>query len=176
MGGEDLRWDEVREYFNPDTMGALPDLYVPNAVVEDWQVILDLVRTRGWQWQYTRGDEALPLPTATEIFERPADAETVSLKVWPSPGTHAIFRFMSETEIDFDVDLRELQDQEGVDTLCALLHAIGEELGKPVLMTSEGGSPEHPVLGFEPTLGKVVVFADPTPAASPRRADDRSQS
>ena len=175
MGGvEDLLWDEVRQYFNPDTMGALPDLYVPNAAVEDWQVILDLVATRGWQWQYTQGSDALPLPTAAETFARPADAETVSLRVWPSPGMLAIFRFMSENEIDFDVDLRELQGQGGVDTLCALLRAIGAGLGKPVLMTSEGGGSEHPVLGFDPALGKVVLFADPTPAG-PRRADGRSQ-
>jgi hypothetical protein len=64
--------------------------------------------------------------------------------------------------------------KDSVDTLCALLRTIGAGLGKPVLMTSEGGSAEHPVLGFDPALGKVILFADSTPAG-PRRADDRSQ-
>ena len=67
---------------------------------------------------------------------------------------------MSETEIDFDVDLRELQGQEGVDTLCDFLRAIGSELGKPVLMTPEGGSQGHPILGFDPVVNKVVLFTD----------------
>lgn len=65
----------------------------------------------------------------------PPEAETVSLLVRPAPGVLAIFRLMSETEIDFD--LRELQGQEGVGTLCDFLRAIGSELGKPVLMTSK---------------------------------------
>ncbi|NRQ34512.1 hypothetical protein HII36_22060 [Nonomuraea sp. NN258] len=158
----DLRWDEVRDFFDPDFMGALPDLFVPDATVEDWQTVLDLVRTRGWQWQYSQGDTILPLPTAAEVLARSPDADTVSLRVWPAPGVLAIFLLMSDTEIDFDVDLRELQGQEGVDILCDFLRAIGSELGKPVLMTPEGGSLD-PVLGFDPVVGKVVLLGDPAP-------------
>jgi hypothetical protein len=47
---------------------------------------------------------------------------------------------MSADEIDFDVDLRELQGQAGVDVLCGFLTEIGRELGKPVVVTSEAGS------------------------------------
>jgi hypothetical protein len=79
------------------------------------------------------------------------------------PSGRSELRFMSETQVDFDVDLRELQGQEGADTLCGLLHAIGGKLGKPALMTSEGGSQEHPVLGFDPALNKVILFTDPAP-------------
>jgi hypothetical protein len=74
----------------------------------------------------------------------------------------AIFRLMSETEISFDVDLRELQGQEGADTLCAFPRAIGSRLGKPVLMTPEGGSPERPVLGYDPTLNEITLHTEPT--------------
>ena len=49
------------------------------------------------------------------------------------------------------------------DTLCGFLRAIGGKLGKPVLMTAEGGHREHPVLSFDPVLNKVVVFPDPAP-------------
>ncbi|MES9602972.1 MULTISPECIES: hypothetical protein [Actinomadura] len=45
---------------------------------------------------------------------------------------------MSAEEIDFDVDLRELRGQAGVDVLCRFLTAVGRRLGKPVVMTSEG--------------------------------------
>ena len=31
----DLRWDQVRVFFDPDLMGALPDLFVPGATVQD---------------------------------------------------------------------------------------------------------------------------------------------
>lgn len=56
---------------------------------------------------------------------------------------------------------RELQGQDGVDTLCAFLADVGRALGKPVLMRSEGDSQDHPVLGFDPALDRVVLLADP---------------
>ncbi|MET9646213.1 hypothetical protein [Streptomyces syringium] len=34
-------------FFDPDLMGALPDVRIPDASVEDWQAALDLV-TAGW--------------------------------------------------------------------------------------------------------------------------------
>ena len=65
---------------------------------------------------------------------------------------------MSADEADFDVDLRKLQGQAGVDVLCGLLAEIGRELAKPVVMAWEGGSPAHPVLGYD----RVVALADPS--------------
>jgi hypothetical protein len=158
----DLRWEEVRNFFDPDLMGALPDVVVPDASPEDWQAVFDLIVARGWQWEFLQGETALPLPTAADALARPAGAETVALRVWPAPGVLAIFRFMSDNEIDFDVDLRELRGQEGVDALCAFLGEIGRELNKPVLLTSEGGSQAHPVLGFDLELNRVVLLADPS--------------
>ncbi|ASO21533.1 hypothetical protein FHR81_003176 [Actinoalloteichus hoggarensis] len=157
----DLLWDEFRDFFDPDLMGSLPDIVVPGASVEDWQALFDLIQARGWQWQYSEGGTALPLPLAADVLARLADSETAELRVWPVPGVLAIFRIMSPDDIDFDVDLRELQGQEGVDVLCGFLAEIGRELGKPLIMTSEGGSRLHPVLGFDPVLDRVVALADP---------------
>ena len=152
----DLRWDEVRELFDPDLMGALPDLFVPDATVQDWQAVMDLATASDWRCRFEIAGIAHPMPAAARVFSRPAGAETPELRVWPVPGVLAIFRLMSKTEISFDVDLRELQGQEGVDTLCAFIQAIGSRLGKPVLMTPEGQSQE-PVLGYDPTLNKVTL-------------------
>lgn len=157
----DLHWDEVKNFFDPGLMGALPDVFVPDASAEDWQAVFDLVKMRGWQWEFRLGDASSPLPLATEAFARPADAESAALKVWPIPEVLVIFRLIVADEIDFDIDLRELQGQAGVDILCGLLTEIGRELEKPVLMTSEGGDVAHPVLGFDPVLDRVVLLADP---------------
>jgi hypothetical protein len=157
----DLDWLVVRSFFDPAPMGALPDVFVPDASTEDWQVVFDLVEARGWQWELTQGGRTLPLPSAAAVFARAPGSELMELKVRPNPGVLVIFRFMSAREIDFDVDLRELQGQVGVDTLCCFLGEIGRELGKPVLMTPEGGSQDHPVLGFDPALDRVVLLADP---------------
>ncbi|MFD7103493.1 hypothetical protein [Streptomyces celluloflavus] len=156
----DLLWDEVRNFFNPDLMGALPDVCVPDASVAGWEAVFDLIRSSEWTWEYSQSGVAGPLPSAAEVLSRPADADTADLRVWPVPDVLAIFRPMSADEIDFDVDLHELQGQAGVDTLCDFLRAIGRRLGKPVVMTGEGDY-GNPVLGFDPTADRVVLLADP---------------
>ncbi|MFG2374420.1 hypothetical protein ACGFY9_23425 [Streptomyces sp. NPDC048504] len=156
----DLLWDDVRDFFDPELMGALPDVCVAGASVEDWQVVFDLVRSSGWTWEYSVGGVAGSLPSAAEVLSRPADAETVDLQVWPVPDVLVIFRPMSGDEIDFDFDLHELQGQAGVDVLCDFLCTIGRRLGKPVAMTAEGDY-GNPVLGFDPVIDRVVLLADP---------------
>ncbi|GHF10808.1 hypothetical protein GCM10014715_78070 [Streptomyces spiralis] len=156
----DLLWDDVRNFFDPDLMGALPDVSVAGTSVEDWQAVFDLVRSSGWAWEYSEGSVAGALRPAVEVLTRPADAETVDLRVWPVPGVLAIFRPMVAEEIDFDVDLRELQGQEGVDVLCRFLAVVGRRLGKPVVMTAEGDY-ENPVFRFDPAADRVVLMAGP---------------
>ncbi|WP_411105111.1 hypothetical protein [Streptomyces sp. cmx-4-9] len=156
----DLLWDDVRCFFNPDLMGSLPDLRVPNASVEDWQAVLDLVEARGWKCQYSEGETVLPVPRAESVLSRPADAECADLRVWPTADVLAIFRFHHDEAIDFDVDLRELQGQERLDVFCGFLREIGRRLGKPVLMDPEGDY-GHPVLGFEVVADRVVLLAEP---------------
>lgn len=157
----DLLWDDVRGFFDPDLMGALPDVLVPGASVDDWQAVLDLVDVSGWKCQYSEGDSVLPVPRAEAVLSRQADAECPQLRVWLAPEVLVIFRFYSADEIDFDVDLRELQGQERLDLFCGFLTGIGRRLGKPVLMDAEGGDGSHPVLGFEVGSDRVVLLAEP---------------
>ncbi|MDO0933324.1 hypothetical protein QQY66_17105 [Streptomyces sp. DG2A-72] len=156
----DLLWDDVAYFFDPDLMGSLPDVRVPEASVEDWQALLDLVGERGWQFQYSEGETVLPVPRADAALSGPAGAELPELRVWLSAEVLAIFRFHSAEEIDFDVDLRELQGQERLDTFCRFLRDIGQRLGKPVLMDPEGDH-GHPVLGFDVEADRVVLLAEP---------------
>lgn len=159
-GVADLLWDDVSCFFDPDLMGSLPDLRVPDASVEDWQAVLDLVVARGWRCQYSEGETVLPVPRAASVLSRPADAECPYLRVWLALDALAIFRFLDDEVIDFDVDLRELQGQERLDVFCGFLREIGRHLGKPVLMDPQGGH-ERPVLGFDVETDRVVLLADP---------------
>lgn len=45
----DLLWDEVAYFFDAEEMGPLPDVRVPDASVEDWQGVLDVVGASGWK-------------------------------------------------------------------------------------------------------------------------------
>lgn len=142
-----MLWDDVKCFFDLDLVGSLPDARVPNASVEDWQAVLDLVAEKGWKCQYSEGEGVLPVPRAEAVLSRAADAECPELRVWPTADVLAIFRFHAGDEVDFDVDLRELQGQD-------------RRLGKPVLMDPEGEY-GHPVLGFDVEADRVVLLADP---------------
>ncbi|MBO4258697.1 hypothetical protein [Streptomyces griseorubiginosus] len=157
----DLLWDDVRWFFDPKVMGSLPDVWVPNASERDWQAVLDLMVEQGWTFQYSEGSTALPLPPAEVVLSRPADAEQPHLEIRPVQDMLAIFRFYAAEEIDFDVDLREIQGQEPLDALCGFLAAIGRRLGKPVLMDAEGGDGSRPVLGFDVEADRVVMLVEP---------------
>ncbi|MCP9956867.1 hypothetical protein [Streptomyces sudanensis] len=155
----DLLWDDVKSFFASELMGSLPDVRVPDTSAEDWQAVLDLVRSQGWSCEYSEDGAVLRLPRATEMLARGEGAGVV-LKVWPVPEFLAIFRPYEAGSIDFDVDLRELQGQHGVDVLCRLLRVIGRRLGKPVLLSPES-DPLHPVLGFGVEVDRVVLLGDP---------------
>jgi hypothetical protein len=156
-----LRWEEVAEFFDPELMGTLPDAVVPDTSVGDWQAVLDLVIERGWPHQYSEGGRVRAVPNAATILARPLHAECPELRVWPTTGFLAIFRFASPEAIDFDVDLRELQGQQRLNLFFEFLTAIGQKVNKPVLLDAEGGDGSHPVLGYEVKRNQVVVFADP---------------
>jgi hypothetical protein len=152
-----LLWDDVKDLFDPDRMGSLPDLWVPDTSVHDWQSLFELVVERGWGHRYTDDGAVVPLPPARTALSRSGWSEP---RVWPRDGVLATFRLYAPDEIDFDVDLRELQGQERLDILCHFITAIGRCLGKPVLMEPEN-SRGHPVLGFDVRADRVVRLAEP---------------
>ncbi|MFF0087758.1 hypothetical protein ACFYR1_50360 [Streptomyces canus] len=155
----DLLWDDVKNFFDIDLMGSLPDVSVAGTSIDDWQAVLDLVRSRGWACEYSEDGAVLRLPRAGVMLARGVEA-SVMLRVWPVPGVLAIFRPYEAGSIDFDVDLRELQGQVQLNALCGFLGAIGRRLSKPVLFAPETDS-GHPVLGFDVDADRVVLLADP---------------
>ncbi|WP_020542439.1 hypothetical protein [Nonomuraea coxensis] len=158
----ELVWDEVKGFFDPDLMGTLPDVWVTDTSFEDWQMLFDLVEAHGWRSEYREGDVVMPLPRAEQVLSLPVDAESPTLRVWPVPDVLAIFWFLSDDAIEFDVDLRELQGQERLDILCEFITTIGRRLRKPVVMSPEGDWDRNsPVLGFDVEADRVVLLAQP---------------
>lgn len=155
-GVSDLLWDDVREWFDPDANGVLPNVTVPGTDVADWQAVLDLVRSKGWAYEYSEDGLVGRVPTAEVMIRRSAQA-SVLFKVWPVAGVQANFFPHSADEVLFDVDLRELQGQARLDALCAMLGAIGRRLAKPVRLSPEGFD-VRPVLGYQVVSDRVVLL------------------
>jgi hypothetical protein len=102
------------------------------------QVLVGLVRSKGWRYEYSVGGRAARLPGRAEDLLSHRDRLSVALRMWPAPDLLAIFWPFTADRIDVDVDLRELQGQERLDALCAFMRAVGRRVGKPVLMRPEG--------------------------------------
>jgi hypothetical protein len=158
----DLLWDDVREWFDPEANGVLPDVCVPDATLADWQAVVDLVRSRGWAYEYSEDGEVRRLSDRVEDMLSRMHHAAVLLKVWPVPEVRAFFRLWSAHQVDFDVGLRELQGQERLDVLCGFMRAIGRRLAKPVLLSPEGFE-TRPVIGYQVDVDRVVVL----PGAQP---------
>jgi hypothetical protein len=165
----DLLWGDVRNFFGPGLVGALPDVSVAGASVEDWRAVFELVRSGGWAWEYSGGGVGGRLYSAADVLARAAGAGMVGLRVWPVPGVLVIFRRGSAGGIDFDVDLRELRGQGGVVVLCVFLGAVGRRLGRPVRMAA-GGDRGNSVLGLDPAADRVVLLAVPLGVRLPAAA------
>ncbi|MER7167842.1 hypothetical protein ABT336_17450 [Micromonospora sp. NPDC000207] len=155
----DLLWEDIKVWFDPYLNGALPDIHIPATTAADWQKLLDLLQSEDWQVAYLIDDEQHPLPTTADDILGVPDKVGVQLNVRPAPGILAIFRPYEAEQIDFDVDLRELQGQHQVDLLFRFLTTIGRRLRKPVLMTPEGTGNE-PVLGYHPEVDQIVLLTD----------------
>jgi len=154
----DLAWDDVSEWFDLESNGVLPDVHVPDTTVADWQAVVDLVRSKGWAYEYAVDGRVVRVPHHVEDMLSLRHEAGVTLKVWPAPDVLAIFRPYAVEQIDFDVDLRELQGQRGLDVLCGLMRAIGRRLGKPVVMTAEGFD-AVPIIGYDADDDRVTVLA-----------------
>ncbi|WP_435851352.1 VOC family protein [Streptomyces mirabilis] len=70
----ELLWDDVAYLFDPDLMGSLPDVCVPDTSMEYWQVVLDLIGESGWKCQYSEGDAVLPVGPVSEARSGGADS------------------------------------------------------------------------------------------------------
>jgi len=155
-GVPDLLWDDVKDLLDPEVHGVLPDVRVSGATMADWQAVIDLPRSKGWAYEYEEGGRILRMPARVEdIFDRIPDLVPL-VRVWPYPDLLAILRFYTADEVTFDVDLRELQGQQQIDKLCALLRAVGRRLRKKVAMYPEGFDVQ-PDLSYLPDIDRVVL-------------------
>ena len=127
---------QLVEAFGPDT-GSLPDAEAVGSTDDDWPEVLDALRRSGWP---TSPD----LPDALDTDERP------TLAVHPLPTVQVNF-FPAWGYVAFDIDLRQLVDQQTTDAVLGVIALVGRATGKTVLLMHEGGTPESAVLTYDPS-------------------------
>ena len=78
------------------------------------------------------------------------------MHIRPAADILVNIHFLSDDEIEFDVDPRELQGQDRLDVLCSFLRIIGSKLNKPVVVTPEN-TPDRPLLTYTPSDDRVTA-------------------
>ncbi|NES26324.1 hypothetical protein GCE86_27885 [Micromonospora terminaliae] len=170
----DLRWDDVREWFDPFENGSLPDVIVPGTTLTDWETLLRLIRSEGWRCEYDFRERGLPLPASAADLFTVDKGWLQTLHVWPDPGMEWSVRPARPDVIDSDVSLFEIQGQERLDVFCGFLRTLGKTLDKRVLVYAEGDhSPAGdnsypPMMAYELADDRVVFLARPGGPAAGR--------
>lgn len=157
----EIRWGDVKEWFDPSENGSAPDVVVPDMTLADWESLFGLIRSECWPCEYDFQDQRLSLPeSAAELFVPDPEGWLRTLWVWPDPDLEWIVRPYSPDEILSDVSLYEIQGQERLDTFCDFLRTLGTALRKRVLMYSEGAYDDYPpMLAYEVDDDRVVFLA-----------------
>jgi hypothetical protein len=122
--------------FGPDT-GDLPDAEAVGSTDDDWPAVLDALARSGW-------------PTSPDVTAPLDPDEHPTLTVHPLPTVQVNF-FPTWGYVAFDIDLRELVDQQSTDAVLAVVALVGRATGKPVVLLHEGGDAGSAVLDYDPS-------------------------
>ena len=147
-----LQWEAVRTEFEFD--GSWRDIYVLGTDLTDWQRMLDSLRASAFEVAYYAGhDEAVELPaSAAEAFPRTGEHDRLLTVRFGGVGANC--HFFLETEIEWDIDPREVTGQRELDALVAFMQALATAVGKDVVLTPEN-LPQTAVLRACPSSVEV---------------------
>lgn len=129
-----LTWEQVKAEFEWD--GSLRDLYVWNTSIEDWDRLLNAVRSHSYPVEFLLGGELAALPEkVSDIFAITHDkAAFLGIDV---SGLRVHSHFFTLEEIEMDLDPRQFRGQKELDALLTFMRFMGQALNREVIMTPE---------------------------------------
>jgi hypothetical protein len=118
---------------------SLWDVYLLGTDRGDWQRLLDWLRGSGIPLSFIRGaaSEAVP-DDVIDAFALREDQDTCTLFIDPN-GIRINTHFFIESEIELDLDPRDVRNASDLTRLQVFLTCIAGLLGRPVLITPENG-------------------------------------
>ncbi len=139
--------------------GSLVDLYAFDANVAIWQRTIDAIVSSAFQWEFSVNGEAAPLVGIEELMHKRSEA---GLLLQVTVGLATInCHFFDDGELEFDIDRREMSDQESFDGVLGFMDLVSSASGLPVRMTPEN-SPTNLITSCRPAgAGDVEWFTWP---------------
>jgi len=129
-----LAWDDLKAEFAWE--GSWRDICVTNTSIADWRAALEMIRTAGFRLKFTiDGAESTPPADVLQIFGQPR--ETSFLLAAFVGGLQLNCYFFAESEIEFDLDPREVVGQAELDAVISFMRKLAGATQKCALMTPE---------------------------------------
>ena len=139
-----LKWSLQKADFERD--GSLRDIYVQNATIDDWKLVIASIQRGGYGAQLHRGGVEVALPASIESLFVPDGRPYMNFTV---AGVALDCHFFTPTEIEFSSDPQEVTEH-SLHGLLAFMINLGNVTSKPVIMTPENNS-QSPILRYEPS-------------------------
>ena len=142
-----MNWQQYEPDFQVD--GSLRDIYVQDTDMSDWQWFINLLLELRIKTEFRRGLMIEDIPNHIKNAFSGQDDETCTLSIF---FDHILIRthFFIESEIELDLDPRDVRSQQDLNNLVVLMDKIAQRLGKPVYLTPENCS-ESPIFVVHPS-------------------------
>ena len=145
-----MDWQKYKDEFAWD--GSWRDIYVLNANVVIWQRFLDFLKSSGIPYDFGGEDKAEYLDNLAMYFKERADHGSLILSI-DINGVTLNCHFFVESEIEFDLDPREITGEDKAIGVFNFMETLSKTLSLPVRMTPENMD-ETPI--FEYTPGECI--------------------
>ena len=149
--GTPIDWSEIRPAFEFD--GTLRDIYVRATTAEDWQAVWEFLRSAGIVLRYEVGgaDAALP-DDVKQLLDIEGAPHLLSIELG---GMLINCHFYGASEIEFDLDPREVTGAETAEQLFRFMHGLSRATGKDTLLADEN-HPSNEYLRISPS-GRIAL-------------------
>ncbi len=117
--------------------GSLREIYVLDTTIDDWQKLLDFLHANDFETEFYIGRQKQHKLTrnAANLFD---DERQISRLVRVIIGNAALHSHcFTKGQIEFDVDPREINDEQTAKTVLQFMKRVGQYLKMPVRLTPE---------------------------------------
>ena len=146
-------FEDYQKAFDFHAEGLLRDIYVFNTSEADWQMVIDDLRSNtAYPIRFLLDQKPQPLPHEVKAIFHLTQDHAVLLRIDEGQlNLHCYF--FTPDQIEFDLDPRDIQNDDRLVRLLDFIHHIGNLLQKPVVLTPESVETIH-YLSFDPKTGK----------------------
>ena len=141
-----LDWQQYKAEFLSD--GSWRDIYVLDADVTIWQRLLDFLRSSNIQHHFGGEDKPEYLNDLGTYFKERGQHGSLILSI-DIYGVILNCHFFIESEIEFDLDPKEITDESKAVAVFEFMEMVSEALTLPIRMTPENMD-ETPIFEYSP--------------------------